>query len=271
MRSPCTLLAALLFSLALTVPAQAQVRVDGVVRDDDTNLPIANARVEIYDYSWHRVGVRTTDSLGTFRYPLRRPMAVRLRVSRLGYRQATTPEVSTRGHSYVNVEVRLKSDAVLLAPLAVVARSQALSSPVLDGFHARLRTGMGTYFTREDIERVKPMYLSDIITHVPGLSVRATGSGHSRQIYTGRSAGVPRDCPALIYVDGFLLNPRIGDGNVEGMTLDEAVNPANVEGIEIYRGLATVPAEFLHRDAQCGVIAVWTRRGGGAPRQPGPS
>lgn len=269
MRSPSTLLTALLLSLAFAVPARAQVRVDGVVRDDDTNRPIANARVEIYDYSWHRLGVRTTDSLGAFRYPLRRPMAVRLRVSRLGYRQATTPEVSTRGHSYINVEVRLKSDAVLLAPLAVVARSQALTSPVLDGFHARLRTGMGTYFTREDIERAKPAYLSDMITRVPGLSVRAVGGGHERQIYTGRSSGVMRDCPALIYVDGFLMNPRVSDGEVVGMTLDEAVNPQNVEGIEIYRGLATVPAEFLHRDAQCGVIAVWTRRGG-ASRQTGP-
>ena len=262
MRSPCTLLPALLLALALApAAAGAQVRVDGVVRDDDTNLPIADARVEIYDYSWHRLGVRTTDSLGAFRYPLRRPMAVRLRVSRLGYRQATTPEVSTRGHSYVNVEVRLKSDAVLLAPLAVVARSQALASPVLDGFHSRLRTGMGTYFTREDIERIKPAYVSDLITHVPGLNVRTTGSGFERHIYSGRAAGVPRDCPALIYVDGFLLNPRTGGGEVTGMTLDEAVRPQNVEGIEVYRGLSTIPAEFLHPDAQCAVVAVWTRRG----------
>lgn len=264
MRTSRVCLTALFLGLVFAPAARAQVRVDGVVRDDASGQPIAGARVEIFDYAWHRLGVRTTDSLGTFRYPLRRPAAVRLRVSRLGYAAATTPEVSTRGNSYVNVEVRLKSDAVLMAPLSVVARSQAYASPVLDGFHARLRSGMGTYFTRDDIERVKPAYLSDMITHVPGLSVRATGSGFERHIYSSRSAGVPRDCPALIYVDGFLLNPRTHSGEVIGMTLDEAVSPSNVEGIEIYRGLASVPAEFLHRDAQCAVIAVWTRRGGAA-------
>lgn len=255
---------ALLLSLASVPALHAQVRLDGVVRDDVTGLGIPNARVEIFDFSWHRVGTRTTDSLGTFRYVLRRPGSVRLRVSRLGYRAATSPEVTTGGSSYVNVEMRLKSDAVLLAPLAVVARSEARPSPVLDGFHARLRSGMGRYFTRDDVERVKPAFLSDLIVHVPGLSVRSSGSGFERHIYSSRAAGVARDCPALIYVDGFLLNPRTHTGEVAGLTLDEAVTPQNVEGIEVYRGLSTVPAEFLHHDAQCAVIVVWTRRGDGS-------
>ena len=44
--------------------------------------------------------------------------------------------------------------------------------------------------------------------------------------------------------------------------IDEVISPGSVEGIEVYRGLSTVPAEFLNPDAECGVIAIWTRRGG---------
>lgn len=44
--------------------------------------------------------------------------------------------------------------------------------------------------------------------------------------------------------------------------LAAAPAPGLVEGIEIYRGLSTVPAQFLNSDAKCGVVAIWTRRGG---------
>jgi hypothetical protein len=228
---------------------------------------VAGARVEVFDFTWRKLGNRVTDAQGGFQYPIRRPGTYRLRVSRVGYAVVTTPDLVTGANSYLNVEVRLKSDAVLLAPVAVVARSSSDPSPVLDNFHARMRAGFGTFFTREDIQRLRPTYMSDLVTRVPGLWVATSGRGTERQIYSGRHAGGTRDCPAQIYVDGRLMNPRVtGGSDVVGMTLDEAVNPSDVEGIEIYRGLATVPAEFLTPDARCAVIAVWTRRGGARPR-----
>lgn len=263
MRVP-VLLSAVLALFLWAAPAHSQIRLDGVVRDDETSQPIAGARVEVFDFSWRKLGNRVTDAQGGFQYPIRRPGTYRLRVTRVGYAVVTTPDLVTGANSYLNVEVRLKSDAVLLAPVAVVARSSSNPSPVLDNFHARMRSGFGTFFTREDIQRLRPTYLSDLVTRVPGLWVSTSGRGTERQIYSGRNAGgVARDCPAQIYVDGRLMNPRVsGGGDVVGMTLDEAVHPNDVEGIEIYRGLATVPAEFLTPDARCAVIAVWTRRGG---------
>ncbi len=251
-------------SLALVtsaLPAAAQVRLTGRVIDDDSGRPVSGARIEISDFAGYKLAQVSTDSSGSFAYPLRRPGTYRLRVSRVGFRVTDTPELRTGANSYVNVEVRLKSDAVLLTPLTVVARTPAYRSPVLDGFHARLGSGMGTFFTRADVERIKPSYLSDMVTRVPGMVVATSGTGTERHIYVGRNAGL-RSCPAQIWVDGFLLNPRSPDGSIVGMTLDEAVSPSSVEGIEIYRGLSSVPAEFLNQDARCGVIAVWTRRGG---------
>ena len=262
MRIPSLLSAAVALVL-WAVPAQSQIRLEGIVRDDETQQPVAGARVEVFDFTWRKLGNRVTDAQGGFQYPLRRPGTYRLRVTRVGYAVVTTPDLVTGGNSYLNVEVRLKSDAVLLAPVAVVARTSANPSPVLDNFHARMRSGMGTFFTREDIQRLRPTLMSDLVTRVPGLFVATSGRGTERQIYSSRAAGGVRDCPVQIYVDGRLMNPRVAGGDqVVGMTLDEAVNPADVEGVEIYRGLATVPAEFLSSDARCAVIAVWTRRGG---------
>lgn len=260
---PRSLLAVACLALVFgAVPAAAQVRLTGLVIDDDGDKPVAGARVEIYDFGGYKLAQVVTDERGSFAYPLRRPGTYRLRVTRVGFRVTDTPEWSTGANSYVNVEVRLKSDAVLLTPLTVVARTPAYSSPVLDGFHARLGSGLGTFFTRADVERIKPSYLSDLITRIPGVMVATSGLGTTeRHIYVGRNAGI-RSCPAQIWVDGFLLNPRSPSGETVGMTLDEAVSPGSVEGIEIYRGLSGVPAEFLNQDARCGVIAVWTRRGG---------
>jgi hypothetical protein len=33
-----------------------------------------------------------------------------------------------------------------------------------------------------------------------------------------------------------------------------------VEAIEVFKGLGSVPPEFLNVYARCGVIAIWTRR-----------
>jgi outer membrane receptor for ferrienterochelin and colicin len=69
-----------------------------------------------------------------------------------------------------------------------------------------------------------------------------------------------------IFVDGFLVNRRmvgVNGNRPSDFRIDDVVSPASVEGIEVYRGLSTVPPEFLNPDAVCGVIAIWTRRGGG--------
>jgi hypothetical protein len=59
-----------------------------------------------------------------------------------------------------------------------------------------------------------------------------------------------------VFVDGRPANRR---GNV---SINDLASPSGLEGMEVYRGLATVPPEFLTPEARCGVIALWTRRGG---------
>jgi hypothetical protein len=43
--------------------------------------------------------------------------------------------------------------------------------------------------------------------------------------------------------------------------LSEVVS-MDVEAIEVYKGPASIPAQFIDSDTQCGVILIWTKRGG---------
>jgi hypothetical protein len=60
-----------------------------------------------------------------------------------------------------------------------------------------------------------------------------------------------------IFLDGMLITRGSPGGEV---LIDDIVNPLDVEAIEVFRGLASVPPEFLTPDARCGVVAIWTRR-----------
>ncbi len=78
----------------------------------------------------------------------------------------------------------------------------------------------------------------------------------------GASAG---GCPVQVYLDGMHLNRNDGPEHVRAVAIDDYVSPGSVLGIEIYRGLSTVPPEFLNRYARCGVVALWTLRGESGP------
>lgn len=251
--------------LLLAVPADAQVRIVGRVIDDVTERPLSDAVVVIRSHDgWHIARTETGPS-GTFEFEVRRRVgAVRLDVQRLSFRDNTTPVLHFDGRSFFQVEVRLDPEAILVAPLEVIARSEVDRSPLLDNFRRRLRTGQGIYITRDVVEQRNPMQVTDLLRDVPGLRVTSTGTGVRPKVETSRSAqyaNLPNGCDTQIFVDGFLMNPRRA-GATADFRIDDAVTPMAIEGIEIYRGLSSVPAEFLTPDAQCGVIAIWTKRGG---------
>jgi TonB family protein len=88
----------------------------------------------------------------------------------------------------------------------------------------------------------------EIIRELPGVTMRGPTRYADRSL---RFRGA--NCPPLVFVDGFPATA----GEFE---LD-IIDLSTVEGIEIYPGLASVPAEFQATRGQhrCGVIAVWSR------------
>jgi outer membrane receptor for ferrienterochelin and colicin len=142
--------------------------------------------------------------------------------------------------------------AALLAPLEVTARS-SLRARMLDGFEHRRTATPGVFFTQEDVEKRRPGYVTDLLATVPGVRLLSSGRGSRRTVVMGRAPGNP-DCPAQVYVDGLLMNRD------REFAIDDVVSPQAVHGIEVYRGISTVPADFLSPAATCGVVVIWTRR-----------
>lgn len=238
---------------------RGEVRIGGTVIDDESAAPIPGVRLELLNRRGSVLARSITGDDGSFRFVVPQHGAYRFRADRIGYQVTTTPALWTEDHDTVRVEIRLDPDAVLLAPLEVTAWSRRVRpSPVTEGFRDRLGSGIGHFFTREDIERRRPALVTDLLASVPGVHLQSSGRGMQRQVLMTRRG---EHCPAQIFVDGFLLNGSSRATADADFTLDDAVSPAVVEGIEVYQGLSTIPAQFLNPDARCGAVVVWTRRG----------
>ncbi|HVH12984.1 MAG TPA: carboxypeptidase-like regulatory domain-containing protein [Longimicrobium sp.] len=258
-----------LAAVAFAQPLSAQVHLDGIVVDDATRQPVAEARVELYN-GWNQlIRARRTDSLGHFQIPIKRLGVYRVRVRGRDY-----PDVSqlvvTESYPYHSIEVRLRREGPLLAPITMLARAQSLPRPEMQGFHHRMRNGRGSFITRDDVEAVRPGYISDMLAWRPGVFVRRGGaSGDDRLLIARRVVeGRLAECPLRVIVDGELVNSRSAAGEVAPASIDGMVDQTMVDGIEIYVNTDDVPPEFQNAPAGCGVVAVWTRSGGGATRRP---
>jgi hypothetical protein len=246
------------------VHAQASppVQVQGTVLDHATNEPLEGVTVVARDAFGDVLARRTTGPSGEFAFEVRNRPGIRLRAGRIGYQEVDTPYLSFENRDLFVIELHLDTEAVPLAPLTVVARSASVRSPVLGGFDRRAEGGFGWYFTRTEIEEIGPMMVSDLLGRVPGVRLESGGrSGHRRTVTMARATVGPGGgpCPVQIFLDG----RQITRGSVMEVAVDDLVTPEAVEGIEVYRGLSTVPAEFLTPESRCGVVAIWTRRGGG--------
>ena len=261
MRHPGLFSLVLLTCGAWALPAPAQVRLEGVVRDD-SGAVLADVRVELWDnLTRERIRSQETDHAGRFAFRVRQGAGYRLHATRIGYLAADSSVQIPRDRRTVPVEFRMVAQPVGLEAVDVVARAR--SPAVLNGFEARQRTGMGHYLTRDDLDRMRPALVTDALARVPGVRLESGGgSSFHRRIRMARTSA-RGNCPVQVFIDGLLLNrgtSRMRD--VQGSGVDDVVAVNDVEGIEVYRGLSSVPAEFLNENSRCGVVVIWTRRGG---------
>jgi hypothetical protein len=240
-------------------PLQGTIR--GQVIEAATGRPIPGVQVEVLDFRDRIRRVALADDDGNFILTRVEPGSFWLRASHMGYARTKTPGWIIDAGEILTVNIRMDSEVVPLAPLEVVASGRR-PNPVLSGFYARLeRGGGGTFFSREDIISRSPSRVTDLLVDVPGLRIQPDGgSGQRRLVTFARSlpgiGGGPNNCPVQLYVDGILATRS----STVMTSPDELAIPTALEGVEVYRGLSTIPAEFLTPEARCGVIALWTRR-----------
>lgn len=212
-------------------------RLSGRVRDAaDRPVPRANVTVR------GSASAALTEEDGTFSLA-NLPAGTRsVQVRAIGYEPRT---VAVRLLSGRSVAARL----VLDKRVDVLAAVKVVGTPApardITGFLDRKRQGMGSYLTREDIEKRSPITVTDALRVMPGLQVVPSGMGRSS--IRGRGG-----CAPAVFVDGM----QVVDGATD---LDAIVRPTDVMGIEVYRSGATVPPQFGGNNA-CGTLLIWTGR-----------
>ena len=111
-------------------------------------------------------------------------------------------------------------------------------------------------FTRDDIDRLQPTSLTDLLGRVPGVQVaRSGGRGGLPGIYIRGT----KSAQSLVLVDGQrMANATSADSNLQYLNIDQ------IERVEVLRGSRSV---IYGSDAIGGVIQIFTRRGADQPPQ----
>ena len=111
-------------------------------------------------------------------------------------------------------------------------------------------TSANSVFTRDDIDRLQPTSLTDLLSRVPGVQVaRSGGRGGLPGIYIRGT----KSAQSLVLVDGQrMANATSADSNLQYLNIDQ------IERVEVLRGSRSV---IYGSDAIGGVIQIFTRRG----------
>lgn len=232
---------ALLAAVSAVLPLGAQALLGHVV-DDGTGAGVSWAEVTLLDEADDTVAMSLADSAGWFVLRWRGGGALRIRVSRLGYRAVIAGPVRVGPFQSVAVEIRLAVAAIALEPVKVIAtpRDRALERT---GFYQRRRFNTGRFITPLDVEARQPLFVEDLFRGIPGVSVMPSptfGGAHIR-MRGGR-------CAPAVYVQGV-------------QELDRGVlpvlDPHAIRGVEVYRGSSEVPAQWGGVGGACGVVLIW--------------
>lgn len=148
-------------------------------------------------------------------------------------------------------------------PLLAAERDDALKLPdVLISANRQVESrtatsAANTVFTRNDIDRLQPTSVTDLLARVPGVQVAPTGG---RGSLPGIFIRGTKAAQSLVLVDGVrIANATSGDSGLQFLDVDQ------IERVEVLRGSRSA---IYGSDAIGGVIQIFTRRSNGTGLQP---
>ncbi len=275
------------WSIAATVPPGiAAQSIQGRLLDMVTNEAIESGILTLINEDGERVVSVQTDASG--QYLLRAPEAgvYYIEARRLGYRSWIDGPVELGQGDDWRTAFHLRPAPVTMDPVEVSAPAVARRNFLRRvGFYERQRASFGHFMTREVIEKRRGARVSDVLSLAPGVRLIPTGEGIARMDVQLRGSQLSNGslCRPRVYVDGIIAIR--GDARPRGVgtapnadateidqfappprteyNIDDLVDPDDIEAIEIYRSVAQIPVRFggASLGTQCGVIAIWTRRG----------
>ena len=234
-------------------------RIIGTIVDHDTQQPIDAATLELVATEWQTL----SDDRGVFVLEKVEPGQHVLRIHHIAYGDVMWP-IAVPGVTTMDVRVELSAEAIALDPIVVTTvRSRQLEQ---QDFYERMewsdRTGIGVFITAEEIEQIVPMRTTSLLAQLPQISLSCGQRARGCMVVT---PGVRNTIPGFagcahptVLVDGAKM---IRSGRPQD-TIDALVIPSEIAAIEVYTTASEIPAEFSGPDARCGVIVIWTKRGG---------
>jgi hypothetical protein len=119
-------------------------------------------------------------------------------------------------------------------------------------FYERRASGLGFFFTRQEIIDRNPIMITDVLNGLPGVQLVTLGLTQVQVTFTRAGRGLSDPCPSPdLYFNGALVQG--------GFFLNDIIDPEQVEAMEIYRGTAETPQQFQKPGSTCGAIVIWTR------------
>ena len=228
-----------------SVPSIALLRGSGRVSGHVTGAtgrPIPSARVTVWGTGTETV----TNANGEFTLGHLPGGTHTLEARALGFSPARQPVDIVSGSAGA-AQVELANLGITLDTIKVTAQRVYLR-PLAD-FERRKRMGFGRFFDETEIERRKPISLTDLLRTLPGVRVVPSEWGGEDVLMRGGLGGVGLCRPELV-IDG---SRQINDPAFPVNTL---VWANELRAVEVYRS-AFVPAEFQTM-TDCGAIVVWT-------------
>jgi hypothetical protein len=241
---------------------QHSIALVSLVITADSGVPVPGAEIVIPSTA-HRV---KTDRDGFFSLGGLYPGIHTVLVRAIGFRPVEITVELQPGVPFYRIldSIVLEQETVELEEIVVTGSAVR---GMLAGCYQRRQHGLGTYFTREEIEDRDPIKTSDLIRHAGGGLVHCdAGLGNTPgfvDCVIGRRRG-SRFCAFDVYLDGA---PLFGTrGSID------FIDPREIEAIEVYGSVATTPLVFSRRTLQpnealnrrgaagtCGAVALWTR------------
>lgn len=257
-------------------PAAGQQAIRGVVLDDDTGRPVASATVRlIRDDAVQSAEV--TDQAGRFEIDVPRPEVWQIEVERLGYRTARSQAVEISLGEVLDVEFRIRSEAILLSPILVTGSSRS-GRTAFDRRQAEW--GRGVFLSPEDLDAMELRHPGDIFRGQEKVNLR-WGFG---RMASGQYGVMPRVNSRLgrgcfnymvdwvpVKLDSWNISSNPWTSyQLEGLTTDD------IQAVEIYHYPGEAPPEirrwvnssrvlFTDRGIErqdrdlCGLVVIWTK------------
>lgn len=171
-----------------------------------------------------------------------------LNVRKLGFAPRTLP-VGLRAGDTLALEVHLTR----LAPVELQAiEVTAPVHPMLRGFETRRALGMGAFLRQEEILKMQPRNVTDVLRRIPGLQVRPLPGPYGTNLTVVQRGS---RCPVMFFLNGspfpILETPITNYVSVEELVAVEVYNPSEL------------PAQFNSSAgaSRCGMVGLWTQYG----------